>query len=47
MDSVLVVLAFHRVEEIDWSGSGGSDAFLSYDHATATVQVYQLRGLPQ
>lgn len=40
MDPVLVVLAFHRVTEIDLSSSWGSDEFPSYDLATGTVQGY-------
>lgn len=40
MDLVVVILAFYRVSEIDWSSSGGSDDFISYDFATGTVQRY-------
>lgn len=40
MEPVLVALAVHRVTETDWSSSGGSDDFISYDFTTVTVKAY-------
>lgn len=40
MNRVFVALAFHRVTEIDWSSSGGSDDFPSYGFVARTVQCY-------
>lgn len=40
MDSVLVSLAFYCVTEIDWSSSGSSDDFLSYDSAKNIMHDY-------
>lgn len=30
----------HRATEVDWPSSGGSDDFVAYNFATATVQGY-------
>lgn len=40
MDPVLVALVFHRETEVNWSWSGVSDDFLSYDFSTDIVRGY-------
>lgn len=38
-EPVFISLPFQRVTEIDWSSSGRSDSYLSYDFVTGTVQA--------
>lgn len=40
MEPVLIALAFHRVTEVHWSLSGGTDNLIACDFATGAVQGY-------
>lgn len=40
MNPVLFSLAYHRVSDIGWFQSGGSDDFAFYDFSTGTVHAY-------
>lgn len=40
MDPVLLALAFHRVQEVNWCSSGGLDVFISCKFPTGSVHGY-------